>query len=47
MEDDSIYQDAGMYANKIREPKSKFLDSKLSIVGLVNFMLLDRMIEEG
>ena len=47
MEDDSIYQDAGMYAKKIREPKSKFLDSKLSIVGLVNFMHLDRMIERG
>ena len=45
MEDDSIYQDAGMYANKIREPKSKFL--RLQIVGLVNFMHLDQMIEKG
>ena len=44
MEDDSIYQDAGMYANKIR---LQFLDSKFSIVGLVNFVLLDRMIEKG
>ena len=30
MEDDSIYQDAGMYANKIREPKSEFF--RLQIV---------------